>query len=141
METSVVDTVAKYFYFFCLDEQVSFTASLKALSELRATGGLNDRSRWIQTLRKWRPRLKQLRGRAWPDFSNQRGFAFSQDFDMGAWTNFVNTGEPSEVEAVLLSQILGFRDGEIAMGLGCTVGTVRYRVGRGLRQLGGFLES
>lgn len=133
--------VAKYFYFTCLDEQVSFSASLKALSELKANGWLSDHSRWIQTLSKWKPKLKQMRGRAWPDFSTQRGFAFDPGFDMGAWSNFVNTGEPSEIEAVLFSQILGFRDGEIAMGLGVTVGTVRYRVGRGLRHLGGFLES
>ena len=36
---------------------------------------------------------------------------------------------------------LGFSDQEIAAGLGVTAGTVRYRVGRGLRHLGGYIES
>ena len=77
METSVIDTVAKYFYFSSLDEQLSFTASLKALSELKSKGWLAERSRWVQILSKWKPQLKQLRGRAWPEFKTQRGFAFA----------------------------------------------------------------
>ncbi len=55
--------------------------------------------------------------------------------------DLLSNGEPSEVEAVLLSKILGFSDNEIAEGLGVTSGTVRYRIGRGLRHLGGYLES
>ncbi len=141
MEASVIDTVAKYFYFSSLDEQVSFTASLKALSELKSNGWLTERSRWIQTLNKWKPRLKQMRGRTRAHALPQGGFELNTNFDLTAWSNFLTTGDPSEVEAVLLSQILGFRDGEIAMGLNVTVGTVRYRVGRGLRHLGGYLDA
>ena len=138
MDAPVIDTVAKYFYYSCLDEQVSFSASLKTLSEIRANGWMKDRSRWVQVLSKWKPRLKQMRGKS---FGPNPGIEFESEFDLTAWSNFMTTAEPTEVEAVLLSKILGFRDGEIAQGLGITVGTVRYRVGRGLRHLGGYLES
>ncbi|MGE3682470.1 MAG: sigma factor-like helix-turn-helix DNA-binding protein [Bdellovibrionales bacterium] len=139
---SVIDTVAKYFYFSCLDEQVSFAASLRVLSELRGKNQLEikHRDRWVEVLAKWKQRLPSLHGRAWADKRDQRGFQIPPGFDMGAWMTFIASCEPTEVEAVLLSRLLGFNDEEIAAGLGVTVGTVRYRVGRGLRHLGGFLE-
>ena len=142
MQPSVIDTVAKYFYFLSLDEQISFSASLKALAELRSNDWLEerDRSRWVQVLAKWKPKLKQLRGRQWRDFAQAPGFSLSENVDINAWSGFLSSGEASEIEAVLLSQILGFSDEDIASGLQVTIGTVRYRVGRGLRHLGGYLE-
>jgi DNA-directed RNA polymerase specialized sigma24 family protein len=140
---SVTQAVAKFFYFTSLDEQISFAASLKALAELRQNGWLEEkfRPRWIGVLSKWKPRIRQLRGRQWPGFAQAPGFVRPPDFDLNAWSGFLNSGETSEVEAVLFSKMLNFSDEEIADGLGVTIGTVRYRVGRGLRHLGGYLES
>lgn len=142
MQTPVIDTVAKYFFYCTIDEQVSFSASLKALSELKRNGWLEPmhRARWVQTLTKWRPRLKMVRGRAWAR-PGVTGFLLPMDVNLDVWATYLSAGEPTEVEAVLLSKILGFTDEELAEGLGVTVGTVRYRVGRGLRHLGGYLES
>jgi hypothetical protein len=140
---TVNETVAKYFFFSSLDEQVSFTASLKALAELKGNGWMDSshRAKWVQVLSKWKSRLRSLRGRSWPEAEAGQGFLLPRDFDLVAWTNFLTSGESSEVEAVLFSKILGFDDREIASGLGVTVGTVRYRVGRGLRHLGGYLDA
>jgi len=140
---SVTRMVAKFFYFSSLDEQISFAASLRALADLRHNGWLEEKSRarWVGVLSKWRPKIRQLRGRQWPGFAQAPGYVRPHDFDLNAWSGFLNAGEASEVEAVLFSKILNFSDDEIAEGLGVTVGTVRYRVGRGLRHLGGYLES
>ena len=140
---SAVDVVAKYFFFHSLDEQISFAASLKTVGDLRARGRMGDafRPEWIRTLVKGRASLKGLRGRPWPDFSRQPGFLLPDDFDLVAWSHFLSTADASEVDAVLFSKILGFTDEEIAAALDVTLGTVRYRVGRGLRHLGGYLES
>ncbi len=139
MEASVIDTVAKYFYFSSLDEQISFTASLKALTDLKHNDWLDfqHRARWVQVLSKWKPRLKSMRGKA---SAVEKGFVLPKDFDLNSWTSFLAAGESTEVEAVLFSKILNFSEEEIADGLGVTTGTVRYRVGRGLRHLGGYLE-
>jgi DNA-directed RNA polymerase specialized sigma24 family protein len=143
VEAPVIDMVAKYFFFCSLDEQVSFTASLKALTELKHNDWLGgkDRSRWVQVLSKWKPKLKSLRGKQWAHSPVEHGFSLPKDFDLNAWNHFLNSGEATEVEAVLFSRILNFTEDEIADGLGVTAGTVRYRVGRGLRHLGGYLES
>src|SRR5687768_15931367 len=105
---SVTQTVAKFFYFASLDEQISFAASLKALADLKQNGWLEERyrSRWIQVLSKWKPRILQMRGRQWPGFAQASGCVRPADFDLNAWSGFINAGESSEVEAVLLSKIL-----------------------------------
>jgi DNA-directed RNA polymerase specialized sigma24 family protein len=139
---AVIDTVAKYFYFASLDEHISFTASLKALTDLKHNDWLDrrHRSRWVQVLSKWKLKLNSLRGKAWSEDSHEKGFSLPKDFDLQVWANFLQTGEATEVEAVLFSKILNFSEEEIAEGLGVTTGTVRYRVGRGLRHLGGYIE-
>ncbi len=143
MDPSVIDTVAKYFFFTALDERVSFSGSLKVLSELKAKNWIDSahRSRWIEVLTKWRGRVFQLGPRTWTDQHSDKGFAFPPGLDFSHWIAFQSATDPTEVEAVLLSKILDFTDQEIAEGLGISLGTVRYRVGRGLRHLGSYVES
>jgi hypothetical protein len=143
VEASVIETVAKYFYFFSLDEQITFSASLKALAEIKSNDWLDlkFRSEWIAVLTKWKPRLQYLHKKKWTGFPDEKGISVPKNLDINGWNHFVNNADQVEVEAVLLSRILGFSDQEIAQGLAVSQGTVRYRVGRGLRHLGGFLES
>lgn len=143
MATSVIDTVAKFFYFCTLDERVTFAASFRVLGELKNGGWIDGghRSRWVAQLSKWRQKLGSVAPRDWAHTPGDAGFQVPPQFNPTAWSNFLTYGDPLEIEAVLLSRILNFTDDEIASGLGVTRGTVRYRVGRGLRRLGGFLES
>lgn len=140
---TAIESVAKYFFFTALDERISFSASLKVLAELKAHGWLDQdhRPKWIEVLTKWKPRLPGIPARNWSDVPSDKGFSFPRGFDLSLWISFQSSADPIEVEAVLLSKVLGFTDEEIAMGLNITVGTVRYRVGRGLRHLGAYIES
>lgn len=140
---SVLESVAKYFFFTALDERVSFSASLKVLSELKANNWLENenRARWVEVLTKWKPKLPAIPPKAWSDTPSDKGFVFPRGFDLSLWISFQSAADPIEVEAVLLSKVLGFSDSEIATGLKTTEGTVRYRVGRGLRHLGAYVES
>ena len=143
MLPTVIETVAKYFFFSALDERVSFAASLKVLAEIKSKNWLSEahRARWVETLTKFKPHLAQVKPRAWSAQSTERGFTLPGEVDVSLWAAFQSSVDPSEVEAVLLSQVLAFTDDEIANGLKVSVGTVRYRVGRGLRHLGGYVES
>ncbi|MGZ3723425.1 MAG: sigma-70 region 4 domain-containing protein [Bdellovibrionales bacterium] len=142
-ELSVADAVVKYFFFLSFDEQISFSASLKVLADLKAGNRLDSdhRSHWVQTLHKWKPKLKKIRGRAWSDSPTVPGFILPKDLEVASWVSFMAAADAELVEAVLLSRVLGFSDEEISQGLDVTEGTVRYRVGRGLRHLGGYIES
>lgn len=143
MESSLIDTVAKYFYFLSLDEQITFSASFRVLGELKTHGYMEPehRRQWITTLHKYRDKLKKFPRRDWSHSPNELGFVLPKGLDITAWSNFLMNGDGQEVEAVLLSRILHLPDEDVAEGLGVTVGTVRYRVGRGLRAMGGYLES
>lgn len=140
---AVVDAVARYFFFICLDQQLSFTASLKVLADLKGRDRIAPeyRADWVRTLHKWRRKVHHLRPKAWSDSPQEKGFVLPEEFDLAIWVSFMSNADLEEVEAVLLSRILAFSDSEIAEGLDVTEGTVRYRVGRGLRRLGGFNES
>src|SRR5437868_6991704 len=129
MIETVIETVAKYFFFTALDERVSFSASLRVLAELKAGNWLDHdhRARWVEILTKWKPRLPGISPKNWSDVPSDKGFVFPKNFDLSLWISFQSAAEPSEVEAVLLSKVLGFSDGEIAEGLKITPGTVRYR--------------
>lgn len=143
LEASMVEAVAKYFFFICLDEQLSFSASLKVLAELKSRNWMDatHRTQWIQTLCVWKQKLSHLRRRPWNETHLKEGYLMPLEFDLNVWRSFLATAEVVEVEAVLLSRILAFSDDEIAAGLGVTSGTVRYRVGRGLRRLGAFIDA
>jgi DNA-directed RNA polymerase specialized sigma24 family protein len=143
MLPTVIETVAKYFFFSALDERVSFAASLKVLAEIKSKNWLTEdhRARWVETLTKWKPKLAHVKPRAWSGSGHDRGFTLPGEVDVSLWAAFQTSVDPAEVEAVLLSQVLAFTDDEIADGLGVSRGTVRYRVGRGLRHLGGYVES
>ena len=99
------------------------------------------RGQWIAILHKYREKLKKFPRRDWQHNPEEKGFVLPKGFDMQGWQNFITNSDIQEVEAVLLSRILHLPDEEVAQGLGVTVGTIRYRVGRGLRALGGYLES
>ena len=51
LDDQLIDTVAKYFYFLSLDEQITFAASFRVMGDLKAQGwmGEADRGRWIAT--------------------------------------------------------------------------------------------
>ncbi len=143
METSLIDTVAKYFYFLSLDEQVAVGTSFRVLSEIKSQGymDLSHRAQWIALAHRYRDKIKKIPRREWVLSPGEKGFSFPKGFDTSGWINFLNNGDVQEVEAVLLSRILNLPDEEVAAGLGVTIGTVRYRVGRGLRAMGGYIES
>jgi hypothetical protein len=143
-DASVFEAVARYFFFSSLDENLSYSASLKVLAELNSHNYLDAEHRpyWIRALHRWKGKLKHVKARAWPGASREaRGFALPAGLDIAVWASFLAAADAGESEAVLLSRVLGFSDEEIAFGLDVTEGTVRYRVGRGLRHLGGFIES
>ncbi|MCB0419624.1 MAG: hypothetical protein KDD61_01420, partial [Bdellovibrionales bacterium] len=63
-------------------------------------------------------------------------FQLPDGVDLGAWRQFAKDADREELLAVIWSKILKLSDEVIAAGIHVTPGTVRHRVGRGLRLLG-----
>lgn len=61
---------------------------------------------------------------------------FIPSADLGPWCDFLKEAEDEAVLVVILSKILLFPEKDIARGMKISIGTVRYRLGYGLRCLG-----
>lgn len=122
---------------------MTYAASLRALADLHSNNWMDSahRAEWVRALHRGRKKLKIPTSVQWNGPSELEGFFIPTDLDLAVWAAFLSTAHFEECEAVLLSHMIGFSDMEIATGLGVSEGTVRYRVGRGLRHLGGYLES
>ena len=66
--------------------------------------------------------------------SHEHGFSAS--VDLGPWCDFLKEAEEHVILVVIFSQVLLLSDKDIAKGMGVSIGTVRYRLGYGLRLLG-----
>ena len=65
----------------------------------------------------------------------QSGKMWSTHVPLDLWREFQKNADRETLTVVVWSMILNFSDAAIAQGLGVTVGTVRFRVSRGLRLL------
>ena len=73
------------------------------------------------------------------DHSHQKNFTLS--FDLEPWCDFLRETEDEVVLVVILSKILLFKDEDIAKAMKVSIGTVKYRLGYGLRCLGNMSPS
>lgn len=56
--------------------------------------------------------------------------------DLEAWSRFQADASDEDLMTLLFSIVLSVSDEELAEGFRTSVGTIRYRLGRGVRQLG-----
>lgn len=59
-----------------------------------------------------------------------------KNLDIAIWGRYQKDAPDDDVMTLLFSLVLGLRDEEIAEGFQTSVGTIRYRLGKGVRQLG-----
>lgn len=71
----------------------------------------------------------------------QKVFPQEKSIDWSDWFEFLKSGNANEVSAVVWVRILGLQEQTVAEALGVTLGTLRYRLNRGLLSLGRILEG
>ena len=67
--------------------------------------------------------------------------SFIPSIDLEPWCDFLRETEDEVVLVVILSKILLFKDEDIARAMKISIGTVKYRLGYGLRCLGNMSPS
>lgn len=141
-EKAQINSVALFFFFALLEEGAARTATSKTYQALKS----KMKSREVtskeasavivyETWRYWRKNRKKIR-RGQPSVSKEGGWIVPAEADLGPWKQFQKESDEEEFLAVLWSRVLKISDQDISKGLGVTLGTVRHRVGRGLRKLG-----
>jgi hypothetical protein len=138
-ETEYTQKAALFFYFFFLDEAKAQAATILALKKIKSTFSNEHKGvspavfvqitsaisveRKIYSglgLRRQSSRYIQL-----PDKSN-----------WGPWFEFRKTIDDGVSQVMIYTQLLGVEAHDVASGLGLSLGTIDYRVARGLRFLG-----
>jgi hypothetical protein len=79
------------------------------------------------------------RGR--PQFVEDSGWVLPKDLDLAPWKEFQKNSPEDELLTLIWSRILGISDQDLSLALGLTEGTVRYRVGRAVKKLGGMTRT
>jgi hypothetical protein len=77
--------------------------------------------------------------RGHPFITGDSGWQLPDRLDLSPWKEFQKIAPEDELLAVIWSQILGLKDEDISTALGFSEGTLRYRMGRALRKLGGVM--
>ncbi len=142
MKEAQIRSVALFFFYTFLDKSLALKASIEALSLY------SKRLKKRESHGPTEPLLVYATYKVWKKYSKKRNIK-TKDFELAAegwiipegiklepWREFVKDIDPQLYLAVIWSQLLQFSDKDISEGLGVTEGSVRYRVGRGLKVLG-----
>ncbi len=136
--------IALFFFFALLDEKQAREASQKAVQlfdkRLKKTPTLLPSVVLISCTNQIWKKFKTHGRKSSAMISAESGWLVPQTIDLAPWREFQKKVDDEECLMVIWSKILGLKDEDISTALGVTIGTVRYRAGKGLRQLGVFVK-
>lgn len=142
MKEAQIRSVALFFFYAFLDKSLAMKASVEALSlydkrlKRRETHGPTEPLLVYSTYKVWKKHSKKRNTKS-KDFElSAEGWILPQGLKMEPWREFIKDIDPQLYLAVIWSQLLQVSDKDISEGLGVTEGSIRYRVGKGLKLLG-----
>ena len=137
LSNAQTEKLALFFYFMFLDEVKAQNATIRAIRKIRRLADSDGVKPGTVVEVAHSEATRSFRGARATGLAVSSGhILLPKNSDWGPWFEFRKLSDFKEFEAVLLHQVLGFSAEEIAEGLTVPVGTIRYRVGHGLRQLG-----
>jgi hypothetical protein len=140
MSESDIKAIALFFFYALLDDRKALEVAGEALEMARRRLAANTELKnsvaiVAATKQIWEKHSGQfVRGR--PNYSLESGWLVPQGLDLGPWKEFQKSAQEDEFLCLIWSKILKISDEDISQGLGISVGTLRYRIGRALRKLG-----
>lgn len=142
MKEAQIRSVALFFFYAFLDKGLAMKASVEALSlynkrlKKRETHGPTEPLLVYSTYKVWKRYSKKRNIKA-KDFElSAEGWILPEGLKMEPWRDLIKNTDPQLYLAVIWSQLLQVSDKDISEGLGVTEGSIRYRVGKGLKLLG-----
>lgn len=135
--------IALFFLFSLMDEKTALAAAHKAVASAKASAPSASKTpseaTIVTVLRKTFDVHRKLLPRNRPT-ETPTSWKFKSGVDARAWSRFHKESSDAEVTAVVLSKILGYSEESIAEGLNVSIGTLRFRVAKGMRNLGRVLR-
>jgi hypothetical protein len=139
-----VRRIALFFLFSLMDEKMALQAAHTAIAQLKAAHppGRNGEETEISSrevirlCRKIAAQYRKLLPRNRPMTLPSSAWNLPKDIDLATWVRFQKDASDEEIIALVLAKILGYSEDEVAKGLEVSPGTVRFRIGKAVRQLG-----
>jgi DNA-directed RNA polymerase specialized sigma24 family protein len=146
-----VRRVALFFFYALVNERAATLASARVVAALKTKLGRaavdeeerEDRIILMQScLAHLRKIKKHVSLKSAPESARVNGAWYpSEGTDLSHWQRFRKSATDEELIALIFSRIWKCPDDEIAEALAITEGTVRYRIGKGVRRLGSTLRE
>ncbi len=139
MDQELLRKVGLFFFFCILDEKKATQFAAEAVSQLYHKIQSEDLPSEVLLIRVcyqiWKK--KNIRVAAGTVFSTVfAGISFQDGLDLNPWREFQKKAQDDELMSVIFVKILKIELPKVAFALGISEGTLRYRLGRGLRKLG-----
>lgn len=131
--------IALFFLFSLLDQRVALQAAHKAIAQVKSLPteeGVISKSDIALILKRGFESHRKLLPRNQPTEISETALAFPEGTDFATWQKFHLVASDQEITAVVMSKILGYDDAVMAEGFQVSIGTMKYRISKGIRQLG-----
>lgn len=142
LQPELIEKIALFFYFSFLDETKANSATAHTIKSIRqqyVAQKKDDKkltpAEFVAATENYMRKLS--RGTKATSLAFSAGpIQLPPHSNWGPWFEFRKVASEKDFRALLYSKVLNISEEDIAEGLGLPIGTVRYRVGRGLKTLG-----
>jgi len=145
MKRDQVRDIGLFFLLGFMDEKVALAAASRCVAKVKVAQESSGRP--FETVE-----LIKVCREAWKTFRNQiprnhpltaptDSWVLPPALDISIWTRYQKDSADEDIMALLFSLVLGVSDQDLADGFQTSVGTIRYRLGKGVRQLGLVVRS
>lgn len=140
MKRDQVREIGLFFLLGFMDEKVALAAASRCVAKVKAAQ--DSAANQVSTVElvkicrdAWKTFRKQI-PRNQPLTTPTDSWVLPSDLDITIWARYQKDAADEDVMALLFSLVLGVSDQDLADGFQTSVGTIRYRLGKGVRQLG-----
>lgn len=134
-----VRRTALFFLLTLMEEKAAIAAAHRTIADIKAQQPRGNEVANAILVRELWQKLLIYRKQISRHVTHAASFAhwhFPEEIDFQPWSKFQREAAETEVAAVVLVRVLNFTELEIGAGLEIPQGTVHYRLGKGVRQLG-----
>ncbi|CAN5597541.1 hypothetical protein BH10BDE1_BH10BDE1_31680 [soil metagenome] len=146
MKREQARAIGLFFLLGLMEERVALSAAARAIAQLKADFSEISRKDREQNLvptdaiikachESWKVHRKQI-PRNQPSVPPETAWKVPANIDLGTWARYQRDAPDEDVMTLLFSLVLGITDDELSEGFQTSVGTIRYRLGKAVRQLG-----
>jgi hypothetical protein len=132
--------IGLFFLLGLMDERVSLAAASRVIAKIKASEktamDLIPPADFIRACRESWKVHRRLIPRNQPVEFPTTAWILPPELDVSVWARYQKDAPDEDIMTILFSLVLGFSDEDLAEGFQTSTGTIRYRLGKGVRQLG-----